>query len=75
MSLYDPRGPDGPLAAFAAADVAALVAQARHVHVSIMDWMRGLMPVVQEAARVGGAAISTDLHDWDGVNVYHQAFG
>jgi hypothetical protein len=40
-----------------------------------MDWMRGLMPVVQEAARVGGAAISTDLHDWDGVNVYHQAFG
>jgi sugar/nucleoside kinase (ribokinase family) len=74
MSLYDPRGPDGPPAAFAAADVVALVAQARHVHVSIMDWMRGLMPVVQEAAHVGGAAISTDLHDWDGVNVYHQAF-
>jgi sugar/nucleoside kinase (ribokinase family) len=74
MSLYDPRGSDEPPAPFAAADVAALVAQARHVHVSIMDWMRGLMPVVRKAARVGGIAISTDLHDWDGVSVYHQAF-
>jgi hypothetical protein len=39
-----------------------------------MDWMRGLMPVVQEVARVSGIAVSTDLHDWDGVNVNHQPF-
>jgi sugar/nucleoside kinase (ribokinase family) len=74
MSLYDPRGPAVAPPAFAAADIAALVADARHVHVSIMDWMRGLMPAVQGAARANGIAISTDLHDWDGENEYHQAF-
>jgi sugar/nucleoside kinase (ribokinase family) len=72
MSLYDPRPWRGP-APFAAAELAALVRQAAHVHVSIMDWVPPLLPALR-AGLPGGAALSTDLHDWDGENPYHRPF-
>ncbi|MFG1678186.1 carbohydrate kinase family protein [Micromonospora sp. NPDC049282] len=68
MSLYDPRPWSGP-APFADAELAALVAEAAHVHVSIMDWARDALPVLR-----GAAPVSTDLHDWDGENDYHRPF-
>ncbi|MDP4504275.1 PfkB family carbohydrate kinase [Nonomuraea turcica] len=42
--------------------------RARHVHVSIMDFCRHVYPDLD------GVPISTDLHDWDGVNTYHKDF-
>lgn len=42
----------------------------RHAHVTIMDWARHLLP----GLRAAGIGISTDLHDWDGVNPYHRDF-
>ncbi|QLQ37198.1 carbohydrate kinase family protein [Micromonospora robiginosa] len=68
MSLYDPRPWSGP-PPFAEAELAALVAGAAHVHVSIMDWARDALPVLR-----GAASLSTDLHDWDGDNDYHRPF-
>ncbi|MDG4799413.1 carbohydrate kinase family protein [Micromonospora sp. WMMD980] len=68
MSLYDPRPWSGP-APFADAELAALVAEAAHTHVSIMDWARDALPVLR-----GAASLSTDLHDWDGENDYHRPF-
>lgn len=44
--------------------------QARHVHVSIMDWARHLFDDIADC----GASSSTDLHDWDGHNPYHREF-
>jgi sugar/nucleoside kinase (ribokinase family) len=71
-SLYDPRPWQGA-PPFAATEVAALVRDARHVHLSIMDWVVPLLPAVR-AALPAGVALSTDLHDWDGENIYHQPF-
>ncbi|MFI5832698.1 carbohydrate kinase family protein [Micromonospora sp. NPDC051300] len=68
MSLYDPRPWSGP-PPFADAELAALVAEAAHTHVSIMDWARDALPVLR-----GAASLSTDLHDWDGDNDYHRPF-
>ncbi|MFG2167657.1 carbohydrate kinase family protein [Micromonospora chersina] len=72
MSLYDPRPWSGP-APFAGAELAGLIREARHVHVSIMDWARDALPTLRAAlgARV---SLSTDLHDWDGENDYHRPF-
>ncbi|KXK60927.1 carbohydrate kinase [Micromonospora rosaria] len=72
MSLYDPRPWAGP-SPFPARELADLVRQAAHVHVSIMDWAAASLPTVR-AALPGGALVSTDLHDWDGVNPYHRPF-
>ncbi|PZG02155.1 carbohydrate kinase family protein [Micromonospora deserti] len=72
MSLYDPRPWRGP-APFTAAALAALVRDAAHVHVSIMDWTLALLPTLR-AGLAGGAGLSTDLHDWDGDNPYHRPF-
>ncbi|PWU44254.1 carbohydrate kinase [Micromonospora globispora] len=72
MSLYDPRPWVGP-PPFAEAELAALVGDAAHVHVSIMDWARDLLPALRAGLR-GGATLSTDLHDWDGENDYHRPF-
>ncbi|MFI2713006.1 carbohydrate kinase family protein [Micromonospora sp. NPDC018662] len=68
MSLYDPRPWSGP-APFAEAELAALVADAAHTHLSIVDWARDALPTLR-----GAAALSTDLHDWDGENDYHRPF-
>ncbi|GAA3688468.1 hypothetical protein GCM10022224_062430 [Nonomuraea antimicrobica] len=40
----------------------------RHAHVSITDFCRHAYPDLD------GLPISTDLHDWDGVNEYHEDF-
>ncbi|MEV4657789.1 carbohydrate kinase family protein [Micromonospora sp. NPDC049301] len=72
MSLYDPRGwRGGP--PFPPTEFAELVRDARHVHLSIMDWTVPLLPAVR-AALPAGVGLSTDLHDWDGVNPYHRPF-
>ncbi|MEV1013385.1 PfkB family carbohydrate kinase [Micromonospora sp. NPDC049801] len=72
-SLYDPRPWRGAGPPFSLTQVAELVADARHVHLSIMDWTVPLLPAVR-AALAPGVSLSTDLHDWDGVNPYHRPF-
>lgn len=66
LSIYDGR--DVPGYRFPESVVTA--SGARHAHVTIMDWGRHLIPV----ARSAGMTVSTDLHDWDGVNPYHLDF-
>ncbi|MER5607547.1 carbohydrate kinase family protein [Micromonospora tulbaghiae] len=68
MSLHDPRPWSGPVP-FGEAELAALVAEAAHVHLSIMDWARDSLAVLRAAT-----SVSTDLHDWDGENDYHRPF-
>lgn len=72
MSLHDPRPASGP-PPFTAAELVALAAGAAHVHVSIMDWARDLLPALR-AGLPDGVGLSTDLHDWDGVEAYHRPF-
>ncbi|SCL17565.1 Sugar or nucleoside kinase, ribokinase family [Micromonospora pallida] len=72
MSLYDARPWQGS-PPFTAAELAELVARASHVHLSIMDWTRDLLPALR-AALPEGVTLSTDLHDWDGHNPYHRPF-
>ena len=50
--------------------VRALASVSRHAHVSITYPCAFALPVLREA----GVTISTDLHNWDGVNPYHEAF-
>ncbi|WP_322725773.1 adenosine kinase [Streptomyces spongiae] len=50
--------------------VRALAGAARHVHVSISHPCAHTLPLLGEA----DVTISTDLHDWDGVNPYHEPF-
>ncbi|WP_328890364.1 adenosine kinase [Streptomyces sp. NBC_00316] len=50
--------------------VGALASVSRHAHVSITYPCAHALPTLREA----GVSISTDLHDWDGVNTYHEAF-
>ncbi|MFF4534665.1 adenosine kinase [Streptomyces aureus] len=47
-----------------------LAAASRHAHVSITHPCAFALPVLREA----GVTISTDLHDWDGENPYHEPF-
>ncbi|WBB67097.1 carbohydrate kinase family protein [Micromonospora sp. WMMD812] len=72
MSLYDPRPWQGP-PPLTAAELAVLVRDAAHVHLSIMDWTIGLLPTLRDGL-ADGAGLSTDLHDWDGENTYHRPF-
>ncbi|WP_248959142.1 carbohydrate kinase family protein [Sphaerisporangium perillae] len=67
-SLYDPRDAAGrrlPRELYGPA-----IRTARHVHVSITDFSRHLYPELREL----GVPTSTDLHDWDGENTYHEEF-
>lgn len=48
----------------------AMLARARHVHVSTNDWTR---PVLRAAVGAGCPA-STDLHDWDGASAHHEEY-
>jgi len=48
--------------------VSTLAAASRHVHVSITH------PCAQALPLLGDASISTDLHNWDGLNPYHEPF-
>jgi sugar/nucleoside kinase (ribokinase family) len=69
LSLYDvSRGDDRD--SFPPDLVAALAAASRHTHVSITHPARDALGVLATHA----ATISTDLHDWDGTNPYHETF-
>ncbi|MEV6693954.1 PfkB family carbohydrate kinase [Micromonospora sp. NPDC051196] len=72
MSLYDPR-PSGGTAPFSVARLTALVQETTHVHLSIMNWVRDLLPALG-GLLTEGVGSSTDLHDWDGHNPYHRPF-
>ncbi|MGA5897018.1 PfkB family carbohydrate kinase [Streptomyces venetus] len=52
------------------ATVRELAAASRHAHVVITQPCAQALPVLREA----GVTISTDLHDWDGSNPYHEPF-
>ncbi|MFI6104247.1 adenosine kinase [Streptomyces sp. NPDC051310] len=47
-----------------------LARASRHAHVVITHPCAQALPALREA----GATISTDLHNWDGVNPYHEPF-
>ena len=68
LSLYDGRHPE---------DVRMppnfylpYLGPARHAHFSIMGWVAALF----DDAQVCGTTVSTDLHDWDGINPHHKMF-
>ena len=50
--------------------VRALASVSRHAHVSITYPCAFALPLLREA----GLTISTDLHNWDGGNPYHEPF-
>ncbi|MGW0494261.1 PfkB family carbohydrate kinase [Streptomyces sp. NPDC003007] len=52
------------------ATVRALAAVSRHAHVVITQPCAHTLPVL----RAADLTISTDLHDWDGSNPYHEPF-
>ncbi|WP_327179765.1 adenosine kinase [Streptomyces sp. NBC_01335] len=52
------------------ATVRALAERSRHAHVSITYPCAFTLPLLREA----GLTLSTDLHNWDGVNPYHEPF-
>lgn len=52
------------------ATVRALAARSRHAHVSITYPCAFALPELREA----GLSVSTDLHNWDGSNPYHEPF-
>ncbi|MEV4334385.1 adenosine kinase [Streptomyces sp. NPDC049597] len=52
------------------ATVKALAAVSRHAHVCITHPCAFALPALRES----GLTVSTDLHDWDGVNAYHEPF-
>ncbi|MFC4030767.1 adenosine kinase [Streptomyces polygonati] len=52
------------------ATVTALAEVSRHAHVSITHPCAFALPLL----RAAGVTVSTDLHNWDGANPYHEAF-
>ncbi|MFF9901370.1 adenosine kinase [Streptomyces longispororuber] len=52
------------------ATVAALAGASRHAHVSLTPPCAHALPTL----RAAGVSVSTDLHDWDGHEPYHEAF-
>jgi sugar/nucleoside kinase (ribokinase family) len=69
LSLYDGTRSD-PDDRFPDALLAALAADARHAHVSITHPCQYAL----DGLRAAGLTVSTDLHDWDGRNAYHEQF-
>ncbi|ARP73259.1 adenosine kinase [Streptomyces pluripotens] len=69
QSLYDTtRGRPGDR--FPEATLRELAAASRHVHLTITPPCARALPVLRET----GVPLSTDLHDWDGRNPYHEPF-
>ncbi len=67
LSLYDiSRGNDDDR--LPEAELTALMRQARHAHVSITH------PCQFALDHLTGLTVSTDLHNWDGHNPYHEQF-
>ena len=50
--------------------VRELAGRSRHAHVSITHPCAHALPALRDA----GVTVSTDLHDWDGENPYHEPF-
>ncbi|WP_042383499.1 PfkB family carbohydrate kinase [Streptacidiphilus melanogenes] len=50
--------------------VRELATASRHAHVSLTHPCAFALPLLREC----GVTLSTDLHDWDGVNPYHEPF-
>ncbi|RZB14749.1 adenosine kinase [Streptomyces sp. F001] len=69
LSLYDTSRsrPDDRLPE---STIRALAESGRHAHVCITQPCAHALPVLRET----GVTISTDLHDWDGENPYHEPF-
>ncbi|GAA4035094.1 fructoselysine 6-kinase [Allokutzneria multivorans] len=67
-SLYDGRHPEGMVVDPALYE--PLLRRTRHAHLSIVDWARGALA----SAVALGVSTSTDLHNWDGVGEFRQAF-
>ncbi|WP_042421530.1 PfkB family carbohydrate kinase [Streptacidiphilus anmyonensis] len=69
LSLYDDTrsAPDDRLPEPLVRELAAV---SRHAHVSITHPCASALPALRES----GVTLSTDLHDWDGVNPYHEPF-
>ncbi|MFF5183574.1 adenosine kinase [Streptomyces sp. NPDC000345] len=69
LSLYDTsRAHDGDR--LPESTVRSLAEASRHVHVSITQPCALALPLLRET----GVPLSTDLHDWDGENPYHEPF-
>ena len=69
LSLYDnSRSPEQDR--LPEQTVRELAAVSRHVHVSITHPCGQALPLLREA----GVTVSTDLHNWDGVQEYHETF-
>ena len=68
LSLYDGRHPD--TLRMPREFWLPRLRQAEHVHLSIVPWTRELY----DDARALGLQVSTDLHDWDGLNPYYHDF-
>ncbi|GLW48706.1 hypothetical protein Stsp02_43680 [Streptomyces sp. NBRC 14336] len=69
LSLYD-ISRSAPEDRFPEDTVRALAGASRHAHVSITHPCADALPLLREA----GVTISTDLHNWDGENPYHEPF-
>ena len=69
LSLYD-TSRSRPDDRFPDDTVRRLAEASRHVHVTITQPCADTLPLLRES----GATISTDLHDWDGHNPYHEPF-
>ncbi|MFJ7996046.1 carbohydrate kinase family protein [Streptomyces sp. NPDC096310] len=68
MSFHDARDPEGlrmPREFYL-----PHLRRARHVHLSITDFTRHLFDDLEALA----VPVSTDLHDWDGLDDYHREF-
>lgn len=68
LSLYDGRHPEN--LRMPANFYLPYLGPARHAHFSIMGWVAHLF----DDALASGTTVSTDLHDWDGVNPHHRVF-
>ncbi|MEV6840328.1 PfkB family carbohydrate kinase [Streptomyces sp. NPDC051133] len=69
LSLYD-TSRARPGDRFPAELLRRLARASRHVHVTITQPCAEALPVLTAA----GVPLSTDLHDWDGENPYHEPF-
>ncbi|WP_223005891.1 PfkB family carbohydrate kinase [Streptomyces genisteinicus] len=69
LSLYDGTRADAD-GRVPETTVRALAAKSRHVHVSITQPWAAALPLLRES----GATVSTDLHDWNGDDAYHETF-
>jgi acarbose 7IV-phosphotransferase len=69
LSLYD-TSRSRPGDRFPEPVVRALAGASRHVHVTITQPGDHALPLLRES----GATLSTDLHDWDGTDPYHEPY-